>query len=139
MSGKISRAVLIVLLSFFIAWFIWLAFTMHKSGEVMGKAQIKIAMNDVERMRQALDFLWGPYNLDEEQGKTYTTTSYSEFKKNIERIADSRGGMPFDLPVGKNFTGFSYTGHDKGYHITVKAKDKNGTVVHGTVARAWVE
>ena len=139
MTGKISRAVLIVLLSFFIAGFIWLGFTVHESGKVIGKAQVKIAVNDVERMRQALDFLWGSYNLGEERGRTYTTTSYTEFKKNIERIADSRGGMPFVLPIGRNFTHFSYSGHDKGYHITVRAKDKNGTVIHGTVAQVWHE
>jgi hypothetical protein len=139
MFSKILRAVLIVLLSLFVARFIWIGFTVRESGKVIGKTQVKIAMNDVKRIRLALDFLWASYDLGEEDGKTYTTKSYPEFKNRIEKIADSRGGMPFVLPTGQNFTGFSYEGHDKGYHISVRAKDKNGTVVHGTRARLWHE
>jgi hypothetical protein len=139
MFGKILRALLIVLLSLFIARFVWLGFTVRESGKVIGNTQVKIAMNDVKRMRQALDFLWDIYNLDEERGKTYTTTKYTEFKNKLEKIADGRGGMPFVLPTGKNFADFSYMGHDKGYHIKVRAKDKNGTIVHGTLAKVWHE
>ena len=139
MSGKILRALLIVLLSLFVARFIWLGFTTHEAGKTIGKTQLKIAMNDVKRIRQALDFLWDTYNLGEEQGKTYTTTNYAAFKNRIVEIMDRRMGMPVDLPTGKNFTDFSYEGHDKGYHIIVKAKDNNGTVVHGTLARLWHE
>jgi len=76
MSSKILRAVLIVLLSLFIARFIWLEFTVRESGKVIGKTQVKIAMNDVKRIRLALGFLWDTYNLDEGHGKTYTTTDY---------------------------------------------------------------
>ncbi len=139
MTGKILRAALIVLLSLFIARFVWLGFTVRETGKVIGKAQVKIAMNDVKRIRLALGFLWDTYNLDEGHGKTYTTADYAEFKDRVEKIMDRLGGMPVDLPTGQNFAGFSYMGHDKSYHIKVRAKDKNGTMVHGTIARLWHE
>jgi hypothetical protein len=139
MYGKVLRAILIVLLSIFIARFIWVGFSARQAVKVVGKAQVNIAANDVKMIRHALAFLWDAYNLDEGKGKTYTTTNYTIFKNKIQKIADSRGGMPFDLPTGQNFAAFSYMGHDKGYHITVKAKDSNGTVVHGTNARLWHE
>jgi hypothetical protein len=139
MSGKILRALLIVALSLFIARFVWLGFTVRESGKVIGNTQVKIAMNDVKRMRQALDFLWDNCNLDEERGKTYTTKDYTEFRNRLEKAAERRGGMPFDLPTGKNFADFSYMGHDQGYHIKVRAKDKTRTIVHGTLARMWRE
>lgn len=139
MSGNILRASLIVLLSLFVARFLWLTAAVHEGGKAVGNAQVNMALNDIKMMRQALDFLWDSYNLGEGAGKTYTTNDYEGFKYRIEQIAERRGGMPFVLPTGKNFTDFSYMGHDKGFHVKVRAKDKDGTAVHGTVGRVWHE
>lgn len=133
MPGKILRAVLIVLLSLFVARFIWLGFTMHESGKTIGKAQVNLAMHDVKIMRQSLEILWHTYNLEEGEGKTYRTKEYDVFSNKVEEIWERHGGMPFVLPNGKNFTDFSYTGSDHTYHITVRAKDKRGTLIHGTL------
>jgi len=58
MPGKILRAALIVLLSLFVAKFIWLGFTMHQSDKTIGKAQVNLAMHDVKMMRQSLKFFY---------------------------------------------------------------------------------
>jgi len=138
MSGSnILRAFLIVLLSFFVAQFIWLGFLMYETDKTIGKAKVKLVMNDVKTIRQSLDVLSYTYNLDEEEGKMYTTTKYNIFKNKIEKIWDKHGGMPLVLPSGQIFTNFSYSGNDGDYHIKVRAKDKNGTVVHGTLEKVW--
>lgn len=137
MSGNILRAFLIVLLSFFVAEFIWLEFLMLETDKTIDKAQVNLAINDVKIIRQSLEVLRYTYNLDKEEGKMYTTTKYHVFKKKIEKIWDRHGGMPLVLPSGQNFAGFSYSGNGGDYHITVRAKDKNGTVVHGTFERVW--
>jgi hypothetical protein len=139
MPGMILRSVLIVLLSLIIAKFIWLGFTVHKADNIMGSAQVKLAMNDAKIIRLSLEALWNTYNLEQEKGKTYQTRDYNVFREKVEEIWDRHGGMPFELPNGKNFTDFSYRGMDGNYHITLRAKDKKGTLVHGTLKELWHE
>jgi len=133
------RGLLIVLLSILVARYIWLAVAVRETGKTVGKVQIKLAINDVKRIREVLDFLSGAYSLGERDGKTYKTNNYTAFKDRIQRIADSLGGMPMVLPDRPNFTDFSYTESTKGYHIKVSAKGSSGTVVHATQSRLWHE
>ena len=138
MSSKILRGLLIVLVSLFIARYLWLAFSVREAGKTVSKVQVNLAMNDVKRIREALDFLWAPYNLGEEE-KVYSTDNYTKFKNRIEKIADNRGGMPMVLPSRPNFTNFSYSGSEEGYHIKVRAKGTSGTIVHATQNRLWLQ
>ena len=136
----IRRAIVIVFFSLIIGWVIWLVFSVQESKKIIGEAQVKIAMADVKTMREALDALWYTYNLDGEQGKTYTTESYDVFKNKIkDTLTETYGEMPVVLPSGKNFTDFSYTGNKLSYHIQLKAKDNNGTLVRGTPEKIWHE
>ncbi|MBW1860126.1 MAG: hypothetical protein JRI70_08660 [Deltaproteobacteria bacterium] len=139
MSSRMLRGLLIVLLSILVARYIWLAVAVRETGKTVGKVQIKLAINDVKRIREVLDFLSGAYSLGERDGKTYKTNNYTAFKDRIQRIADSLGGMPMVLPDRPNFTDFSYTESTKGYHIKVSAKGSSGTVVHATQSRLWHE
>lgn len=139
MSATIMRALGIVLLSFFVAWFVWLVFIIPKTHKPLDKAQVNLAMRDVKIIKEALEFFWTGYNPEEEEG-VYTTKSYEEFKKKItERIVEDLGGMPVGLPIGKSFSSFSYRGNKNSYHIVVEAKDRNRTVIHGTREKIWQE
>ena len=139
MPGMILRSVFVVLLSIIIAKFIWLGFTAHEAENVMGSAQVKLAMNDAKMIRLSLEALWNTYNLEGAKGETYQTRDYEVFREKIEEIWDRLGGMPFELPDGNNFTEFSYRGSKGGYHITLKAQDKKGTLVYGTLKEQWHE
>jgi hypothetical protein len=139
MPGMVLRSVFIVLVSVIIAKFIWLGFTVHEADNVMGIAQVNLAMNDAKIIRLSLEGLWSAYTLEEEKGKAYQTRDYEVFRKKVEEIWDRLGGMPFELPDGNNFTDFSYRGSEGNYHITLKAKDKKGTLVHGTLKDLWHE
>ena len=138
MPRMILGSVFVVLMGILIAKFIWVGFTVNEVGNVMGNAQVNIAMNDAKLIRQSLEVVPHNYNL-EEKHETYQTTDYEVFKAKVEEVWDNYGGMPFDLPGGQNFADFSYTGGDGYYHITLKAKDKNGTLVHGTLKDLWHE
>jgi hypothetical protein len=139
MSYRILRGLLIVLLSIIIARYIWLAVAVREAGKTVDKVQVKLATNDVKRIREALDFLSGAYSLGDQEGQTYKTNNYAAFKNRIQQIANTLGGMPMVLPGRPNFTDFSYTGSKKGYHIKVSAKGSSGTVVHATQDRLWHE
>jgi hypothetical protein len=127
------------LLSIIIARYIWLAVAVRETGKAVGNVQVKLAINDVKRIREVLDFLSGAYSLGDQEGQTYKANNYTTFKNRIQRIADSLGGMPMVLPDRPNFTDFSYTESKKGYHIKVSAKSSSGTVVHATQDRLWHE
>lgn len=138
MSASILRALGTVLLGLIVVWIVWVAFIATKSEMPLDNAQVKLAMGDVKIIKIALDFLWEGYNLGEEG--IYTIKSYEIFKKEItERIDEDMGEMSVDLPDGKNFASFSYRGDKTSYHIVVEAKDKNGTMIHGTREKIWYE
>jgi hypothetical protein len=137
MSYRILRGLLIVLLGLFVARYIWLAVAVRETGKTLDKAQINLAMNDVKRIREVLDFLSGAYSLGEREGQPYKANSYLAFKNRIQQIANTLGGMPMVLPDRPNFTDFSYTESKKGYHIKVSAKGSSGTVIHATQDRLW--
>ena len=137
MSSKVLRGVLIVLLSIIVARYIWLAVAVRETGKTLDTLQVKLAINDVKRIREVLDFLSGAYSLQEEQ--SYKTDDYTAFKNRIQRIADSLGGMPMALPDPPNFTDFFYTERQKGYHIKVRPKGSNETIVHATQDRLWYQ
>lgn len=42
-------------------------------------------------------------------------------------------------PFGDDFTDFTYRGDDDNFHMTIRAKDRNRTKVHGTLDRVWHE
>jgi len=128
-----------VLLGLIIAWIVWVAFIATKAEVPLDSVQIKLAMSDVKIIKIALDFLWEGYNLGEEE-EVSTIKSYEIFKKKItERIDEEMGEMSVDLPQGKNFASFSYRGDKTSYHVVVEAKDKNGTMIHGTREKIWYE
>ncbi len=140
MSGnKILRAVLFISLTILGAKFLWTGFFAFKAVETVGQAQVKIAAKDVERIGLILDMLWYGYDLDETNEKPFKTMHYDVFCEKIQEIMARYTGMPANLPSGQNFASFSYSGSEKSYRITVKAKDKNRTVVHGTPERVWHE
>jgi len=139
MSASILRALGAVLLGLIIAWIVWVAFIATKAEVPLDSVQIKLAMSDVKIIKIALDFLWEGYNLGEEE-EVSTIKSYEIFKKKItERIDEEMGEMSVDLPQGKNFASFSYRGDKTSYHVVVEAKDKNGTMIHGTREKIWYE
>ena len=138
MSASILRALGIVMLGFIVVWIVWVAFIATKSEMSLDNAQVKLAMSDVEIIKITLDYLWEGYNLGEEEA--YTIKSYETFKKKItERIDEEMGEISVGLPQGKNFASFSYRGNKTSYHIVVEAKDKNGTMIHGTREKIWYE
>ncbi len=95
-------------------------------------------MHDVEIIKIALDYLWKGYNLEEE--KVYTIKNYEIFKEKMkERIDEEMGEISVSLPQGKNFASFSYRGDKTSYHMVVEAKDKKGTMIHGTREKIWYE
>lgn len=139
MSSSILRALGTVLLGLILVWIVWVAFIATKSQVAMDNAQIKLAESDVKITKIALDMLWDGYNLDEEK-EVYTIKSYEVFKKKItEKIDEGMGGMSVELPSGKNFASFSYRADKKSFHIVIEAKDKNGTMIHGTREKIWYE
>jgi hypothetical protein len=139
MSSSILRALGTVLLGLILVWIVWVAFMPSKTQVPLDSAQIRVAENDVEIIRIILDYLWEGYNLEAENG-VYTIKSYEEFKKRISEIIDEEmGGMSVELPSGKNFASFSFRGDKKSFHIVVEAKDKNGTMIHGTREKIWYE
>jgi len=137
MSSRILRGALIVLLSVIVARYIWLAVAVRETGKTVDKIQVNLAVNDVKRIREALDFLSGAYSPGGREGQTYKANNYTAFKNRIQQIADTLGGMPMVLPDPPNFNDFSYTESKKGYHIKVSAKGSSGTVVHATQNRIW--
>ena len=138
MRASILRALGTVLLGLIVVWIVWVAFITTKSEMPLDNAQVKLAMSDVEIIKIALDYLWERYNLEEEEA--YIIKSYEIFKKKItERIDKEIGEISVDLPQGKNFASFSYRGDKTSYHIVVEAKDKKGTVIHGTREKIWYE
>ncbi|UCC41586.1 MAG: hypothetical protein JSV96_09295 [Candidatus Aminicenantes bacterium] len=139
MSASILRALGTVLLGIIVVWIVWVAFIATKSEMPLDNAQVKLTMSDVEIIRIALENLVEGYNLGEEE-KGYAIKSYEIFKKKItERIDEQMGVMSVDLPQGKNFASFSYRADKTSYHIVVQAKDKNGTMIHGTREKIWYE
>ena len=136
MPRMILGSIFVVLMGIIIAKFIWVGFTVNEVGNVIGNAQVNIAMNDARLIRQSLEVIPSNYSL-EEKFETYQTSDYDVFKAKVEEVWDNYGGMPFEFPSGQNFTGFSYTGGDGYYHIILKAKDKNSTLVHGTLHELW--
>jgi hypothetical protein len=139
MSFSIIRALGTVLLGLILVWIVWVAFIPSKTQVPLDNAQIRVAENDVEIIRITLDYLGEGYNLDEEK-EVYTIKSYEEFKKKItERIDEEMGGISVELPSGKNFASFSFRGDKKSFHLVVEAKDKNGTMIHGTREKIWYE
>ena len=140
MSGnKILRAVLILALAILGAKFLWTGFFAVKAVDTAENVLVKIAVKDVERIVLILDMLWGGYDLDETNDEPFKTTDYDLFCEKVEEIMDRYSGMPSNLPNGKNFAEFSYSGSKSTYLITAKAKDKNQTLVHGTPERVWHE
>ena len=137
--NKILRAALLVCLTILGAAFLWTGFIAFKAVDTAGQAQVKIAAKDVERIGLILDMLWNGYDLDETDDKPFKTTHYKVFCEKIQDILAQYTGMPADLPSGQNFAGFSYSGSKKSYLITVKAKDKNKTLIYGTPERVWHE
>jgi len=139
MSSSILRALGTVLLGLILAWIVWVAFISTKTQAPLDNAQVKIAVSDVKIIKIALDYLWEGYNFEEEK-RVCTIKSYEVFKKKITEIIDEKmGGMSVELPSGKNFASFSYRGDKKSFHIVVEAKDKNGTMIHGTREKIWSE
>ena len=96
-------------------------------------------MKDVERIILVLDMLWSGYDLDLTDDEPFKTKHYDLFYEKVEGLMDQYSGMPSNLPNGKNFAEFSYSGSKNTYLITVKAKDKNRTLVHATPERMWHE
>ena len=122
-----------------LVWIVWVAFIANKAQAPLENAKVKIAESDVKIIKIALDYLWEGYNLEGENG-VYTTKSYEVFKKKIAEIIDKKmGGISVELPSGKNFASFSFRGDKKSFHIVVEAKDKNGTMIHGTREKIWYE
>ncbi|NIM58866.1 MAG: hypothetical protein GTO16_07990 [Candidatus Aminicenantes bacterium] len=139
MSAGILRALGTVLLGLIVVWIVWVAFIATKVEMPLDNAQVKLAMSDVEIIKIVLDNLWEGYNLGEEQ-KVYTIKSYEIFKEKIkERIDEQMGEISVGLPQGKNFASFSYRCDKTSYHIVVVAKDKKGTMIHGTREKIWYE
>jgi hypothetical protein len=140
MSGnKILRAVLILALAILGAKLLWTGFIAVKAFDTAGQIQVKIAVKDVERIVLILDMLWDGYNLDKTDDRSFKTTDYQLFCKKVEEIINQYSGMPSNLPDGKNFAAFFYSGSKNTYLITAKAKDKNRTPVHGTPDKVWHE
>jgi hypothetical protein len=139
MNPSILRALGTVLLGLIVVWIVWVAFIATKSEMPLDNVQVKLAMSDVEIIKIALDYLWEGYNMGEKE-KVYTIKNYEIFKKKIkERIDEEMGEISVDLPQGKNFASFSYRGDKISYHIVVEAKDKKGTMIHGTREKIWYE
>ena len=139
MSSSILRALGTVLLGLILVWIVWVAFIPSKTQVPLDNAQIRVAENDVEIIRITLDYLGEGYNLDDEK-EVYTIKSYEVFKKKIAEIIDKKmGGIHVELPSGKNFVSFSYRGDKQSFHIVIEAKDKNGTMIHGTREKIWYE
>jgi len=139
MSSRILRGVLIVLLSLVVARYIWLAVAIRETGNTVSNIQVKLAVNDVKRMREALDFLSGAYSPGEQEEQIYKTNNYTAFKTRMQEIADRLGGMPMILPDRPNFTDFSYTESPKGYYIKVRARGSTETVIPATKDRICYE
>ncbi len=138
MSASILRALGTVLLGLIVVWIAWVAFIATKSERALDNAKVKLAMHDVEIIKIALDYLWKGYNLEEE--KVYTIKNYEIFKEKMkERIDEEMGEISVSLPQGKNFASFSYRGDKTSYHMVVEAKDKKGTMIHGTREKIWYE
>ena len=138
MSGnKALRAVLILALAVLGAKLLWTGFFAVKAVDTAGQVQVKIAVKDVERIVLILDMLWDGYDLDETDDGPFKTTDYDLFFEKVEEIIDRYSGMPSNLPNGKNFAGFSYSGSKSTYLITAEAKDKDRTPVHATPERVW--
>lgn len=139
MSAGILRALGTVLLGLIVVWIVWVAFIATKSEMPLDNVQVKLAVSDVEIIKIALDYLWEGYNMGGGE-KVYTINNYEIFKKKIkERIDEEMGEISVDLPQGKNFASFSYRGDKISYHIVVEAKDKKGTMIHGTREKIWYE
>jgi hypothetical protein len=139
MNASILRALGTVLLGLIVVWIVWVAFIATKAEMPLDNAQVKLAMSDVEIIKITLDYLWEGYNLGEGE-EAYTIKSYEIFKEKItERIDEEMGEISVDLPQGKNFASFSFKGDKTSYHIVVKAKDKKGTMIHGTREKIWYE
>ncbi len=137
--NKVIRAVLILAIAILGAKFLWTGFFAVKAVDTANKVQINIAVKDVERIVLILDILWDGYDLDKTDDETFKTTDYDQFCEKIEEIMDQYSGMPSNLPDGKNFAGFSYSGSKSTFLITAKAKDKNHTLIHATPDRVWHE
>jgi hypothetical protein len=111
----------------------------NKTQAPLDNAKVKLAESDVKIIKIALDYLWEGYNLEGENG-VYTIKNYDVFKREITEIIDEEmGGMSVELPSGKNFASFSFRGDKKSFHVVVEAKDKKGTMIHGTREKTWRE
>jgi hypothetical protein len=140
MSGsKVLRTVLIIALAILVAKFLWTGFFAVKAVDTAGKVQVNIAVKDVERIALILDMLWDGYDLDNTDDDPFKTTNYGQFYEKVEEVISQYSGMASNLPDGKNFAEFSYSGSRNTYLITAKARDKNRTLVHGTPERVWHE
>ncbi len=140
MSGnKIFRAFLILALAILGAKFLWTGFFAVKAVDTAEQVLVKIAVKDVERISLILGMLWDGYDLDKTDDTPFKTTDYDLFCEKVEETINQYSGMPSNLPNGKNFAGFFYSGSKSTYLITAKAKDKNRTLVHGTPDRVWYE
>lgn len=137
--NKVLRAVLLISLTILGAAVLWTGFFAFQAVDTAGQVKVKIAVKDVERIDLTLGMLWNGYDLDETDDKPFKTTSYDVFCEKIQEILDRYTGMPSNLPSGQNFAGFSYSGSKKNYLITVKAKDKNRTLIYGTPEKVWHE
>jgi hypothetical protein len=139
MSSSILRALGTVLLGLILVWIVWVAFMANKTQAPLDNAKVKLAESDVKIIKIALDYLWEGYNLEGENG-VYTIKNYDVFKREITEIIDEEmGGMSVELPSGKNFASFSFRGDKKSFHVVVEAKDKKGTMIHGTREKTWRE
>lgn len=137
MSSSILRALGTVLLGLILVWIVWVAFMANKTQAPLDNAKVKLAESDVKIIKIALDYLWEGYNLEGENG-VITIKSYEVFKREItEIIHEEMGGISVELPSGKNFASFSFRGDKKSFHIVAEAKDKNGTMIHGTRKKIW--
>lgn len=137
--NKTLRAVLILALAVLGAKFLWTGIFAVKAVDTAGQVQVKIAVKDVERIVLILDMLWDGYDLDLTDDEPFKTTNYDQFYEKVEEVIGQYSGMPSNLPDGKNFADFSYSGSKSTYLITAKAKDKNQTLVHATPDRVWHE
>jgi hypothetical protein len=133
------RAALFVFLGSLIVWTIWLGFMTRASHEALEGIKASLVENEVARIRLGVE-MWYASNYDAEEIKAYRTHSYDEFKNKLTaELTEKYYEMPVDLPDGKNFTEFSYSGNNEGYKIKVKAKDKKGTLIYGTHEKVWQE
>jgi hypothetical protein len=128
------RASLFVFLSFLIVGGIKLAFVSKASHDVMDGMQAKLIERDVDTIRIVVD-MWYASNYHRDFND-YSTNSYEEFKK---KMIEETQYMPVDLPPGKNFAEFSFSGTRDGFEIKIKAKDENGTMIYATPEKIWSE